>query len=183
MSDSLRPHGLCSPWNSPGQNTGVGSPSRRPSICSLSSRIEVALIVDTKACMYDAKTGPAPGSSEWPLAFRAPPYHVPPFLTCAMKKQFRCASAEQMISPLPCLQGSLPTPKIILLFVGGTEARGILIPLPGIEPSHWQWKCRVLITREFPQPVSLYCNVASPSPLRNQIWDLSSHHPAWLPCE
>ena len=23
MSDSLRPHGLYSPWNSPGQNTGV----------------------------------------------------------------------------------------------------------------------------------------------------------------
>ena len=25
MSDTLRPHGLYSPWNSPGQNTGVGS--------------------------------------------------------------------------------------------------------------------------------------------------------------
>ena len=25
MSDSLRPHGLYSPWNSPGQNTGVGT--------------------------------------------------------------------------------------------------------------------------------------------------------------
>ena len=25
MSDSLRPHSLYSPWNSPGQNTGVGS--------------------------------------------------------------------------------------------------------------------------------------------------------------
>ena len=25
MSDSLRPHGLYIPWNSPGQNTGVGS--------------------------------------------------------------------------------------------------------------------------------------------------------------
>ena len=25
MSDCLRPHGLYSPWNSPGQNTGVGS--------------------------------------------------------------------------------------------------------------------------------------------------------------
>ena len=25
MSDSLRPHGLYGPWNSPGQNTGVGS--------------------------------------------------------------------------------------------------------------------------------------------------------------
>ena len=24
VSDSLRPRGLCSPWNSPGQNTGVG---------------------------------------------------------------------------------------------------------------------------------------------------------------
>ena len=27
MSDSLRPQGLYSPWNSPGQNTGVGSHS------------------------------------------------------------------------------------------------------------------------------------------------------------
>ena len=27
MSDSLRRQGLHSPWNSPGQNTGVGSPS------------------------------------------------------------------------------------------------------------------------------------------------------------
>ena len=26
MSDSLQPHGLYSPWNSPGQNTGVDSP-------------------------------------------------------------------------------------------------------------------------------------------------------------
>src|SRR5574337_379671 len=25
MSESLQPHGLCSPWNSPGQNTGMGS--------------------------------------------------------------------------------------------------------------------------------------------------------------
>ena len=27
MSNSLQPHGLYSPWNSPGQNTGVGSHS------------------------------------------------------------------------------------------------------------------------------------------------------------
>ena len=27
MSDSSRPHGLYSPWNSSGQNTGVGSPT------------------------------------------------------------------------------------------------------------------------------------------------------------
>ena len=30
VSDSLRPHGLYSPWNSPGQNTGVGSLSLSP---------------------------------------------------------------------------------------------------------------------------------------------------------
>ena len=28
MSDSLQPHGLYSPWNSPGQNAGVGSSKR-----------------------------------------------------------------------------------------------------------------------------------------------------------
>ena len=30
VSNSLRPHGLYSPWNSPGQNTGVGSRSLPP---------------------------------------------------------------------------------------------------------------------------------------------------------
>ena len=30
MSNSLRPHGLYSPWNSPGQITGVGSVSLSP---------------------------------------------------------------------------------------------------------------------------------------------------------
>ena len=41
MSDSLQSHGLCSPWNSPGQNTRVGSlsflqgifPTRRSKPC------------------------------------------------------------------------------------------------------------------------------------------------------
>ena len=32
VSDSLRHHGLYSPWNSPGQNTGVGSLSLRQGI-------------------------------------------------------------------------------------------------------------------------------------------------------
>ena len=30
MSDSLQPHGLCCPWNSPRQNTGVGSLALTP---------------------------------------------------------------------------------------------------------------------------------------------------------
>ena len=33
VSDSLRPHGLYSAWNSPGQNTGVGSLSLLQGIC------------------------------------------------------------------------------------------------------------------------------------------------------
>ena len=33
MSGSLRPHGLYSPWNSPGQNTGVGSLSLLQGVC------------------------------------------------------------------------------------------------------------------------------------------------------
>ena len=35
VSHSLRPHGLYSPWNSPGQNTGVGSPSLLQGIVSM----------------------------------------------------------------------------------------------------------------------------------------------------
>ena len=30
VSDFLRPHGLYNPWNSPGQNTGVGKPFPSP---------------------------------------------------------------------------------------------------------------------------------------------------------
>ena len=42
LSDSLQPHGLYSPWNSPGQNTGVGSLSLLQGIfpaCRLKSGI------------------------------------------------------------------------------------------------------------------------------------------------
>ena len=35
VSDSLQPHGLYSPWNSPGQNTGVGSLSLLQGILDL----------------------------------------------------------------------------------------------------------------------------------------------------
>ena len=32
MADSLEPHGLYSPWNSPGQNPGVGTSIPNPGI-------------------------------------------------------------------------------------------------------------------------------------------------------
>ena len=40
VSDSLRPHGLYSPWNSPGQNTGVGSLSLLQGILPTGEGIE-----------------------------------------------------------------------------------------------------------------------------------------------
>ena len=43
MSDSLQPHGLYSPWNFPGQNTGVGSLSLRQGIFLNKAGIDVFL--------------------------------------------------------------------------------------------------------------------------------------------
>ena len=45
MSDSLRPHGLYSPWNSPGQNTGVGSLSLLQGIFPTQGWTQVLCIV------------------------------------------------------------------------------------------------------------------------------------------
>ena len=45
MSDSLRPHGLCSPWNSPGQNTGEDSRFLLQGIFPTQDRTQVSCIV------------------------------------------------------------------------------------------------------------------------------------------
>ena len=41
MFDSLLPHRLYSPWNSPGQNTGVGSDLPNPEIKTRSPALQV----------------------------------------------------------------------------------------------------------------------------------------------
>ena len=46
MSDSLRPHGLQSPWNSPGQNTGVGCLSLHQGIFPTQGSNQVSHIAD-----------------------------------------------------------------------------------------------------------------------------------------
>ena len=45
MSNSLRPYGLYSPWNSPGQNTGVGSLSLLQGSSQLRDQTQVSHIV------------------------------------------------------------------------------------------------------------------------------------------
>ena len=44
MSDSLQPHGLYSPWNSPDKNTGVGSLSLLQGIFPTRDRTQVPRI-------------------------------------------------------------------------------------------------------------------------------------------
>ena len=44
MSDSLRHHGLYSPWKSPGQNTGVGSLSLLQGIFPRRDRTQVSIM-------------------------------------------------------------------------------------------------------------------------------------------
>ena len=43
VSNSLRPHGLYSPWNSPGQNTGVGSLSLLRGIFPTQGRVVIGI--------------------------------------------------------------------------------------------------------------------------------------------
>ena len=44
VSDSFRTHGLCSSWNSPGQNTGVGNHSLLQSIVPPRDQTQVSHI-------------------------------------------------------------------------------------------------------------------------------------------
>ena len=57
VSSSLRPHGLCSPWNSLGQNTGVGSLSPLQEIFQPMDQTQVSHI--TGGCFTSWATGEA----------------------------------------------------------------------------------------------------------------------------
>ena len=52
MSNSLQPHGLYSPWNSPGQNTGVGILSLLQGMFPTALKIEGGMW-----CPKDERTG------------------------------------------------------------------------------------------------------------------------------
>ena len=62
MSDSLQPHGLSSPWNSPGQNTGVWSlsllqgifPTQGSNLGFLHCR-QILYSLSHQICMYNIK--------------------------------------------------------------------------------------------------------------------------------
>ena len=60
MSNYLQPHGLYSPWNSPGQNTGVGNLSLLQGIFPIQP-----LIVETKVLCL-GRAGGLPWNSSGP---------------------------------------------------------------------------------------------------------------------
>ena len=61
-SDSLRPHGLYSPWNSPGQNTGVGSLSLLQGI--FSTQGSNAGLLHCRRILYQLSHKGSPDSKE-----------------------------------------------------------------------------------------------------------------------
>ena len=66
MSNSLWPHGLYSPWNSPGQNTGMGSPSPFPGDLS-----NPGMEPRSPAIQGDSAPAEPPGRSESLLNLRS----------------------------------------------------------------------------------------------------------------
>ena len=69
-SDSLQPHGLYSPWNSPGQNTGVGSLSHLQGIFPI-QRLNPGL-QDCKQILYQLNHKGNPRILEWVKPIPAP---------------------------------------------------------------------------------------------------------------
>ena len=67
VSNSLWPHGLYSPWNSPGQNTGMGSPSPSPGNLS-----NPGMEPRSPAVQADSVPTEPPGKSESLLNLRSP---------------------------------------------------------------------------------------------------------------
>ena len=65
MSDSLQPQGLYPPWNSPGQNTGVGDLSLLPGIFPT----QVSLIADGFFTSWATGEARVPSKTELPAEF------------------------------------------------------------------------------------------------------------------
>ena len=63
MSDSLPPHGLYSPWNSPGQNTGVGSFSLLQGI--FSTQGSSPSLLQCRKILYQLSHSGSPRTLEW----------------------------------------------------------------------------------------------------------------------
>ena len=98
VSDSLQPHGLYSPWNSPGQNTGVGS-------LSFSSRSS-----HCRQILYQVSHKGSPRILEW-VAY--------PFSSRSSRPRFELGSPVLQADSLPTeLSGNVPYSFLLLAGAG-----------------------------------------------------------------
>ena len=76
MSDSFQPHGLHSPWNSLGQNTGVGSFSLLQGIFPTQGLIPGLLHCNQILYRLSHQGSPLHISRDWMLTCESPSYHM-----------------------------------------------------------------------------------------------------------
>ena len=109
VSDSLRPHGLYSPWNSPGQNTGVGSLSLLQEIFPTQGlnpglmhcrQILYQLSHKGSPRMLEWVAYPFSSRSSWPRNQTGVSYIAGEFFNWATTEALRKMSEDQI---LPCL--------------------------------------------------------------------------------
>ena len=82
MSDSLRPHGLYSPWNSPGQNTGVGNLSLLQGIFP-TQELNPGLL-NCRRILYQLNHKGSPRILEWICCRKRDPFQGPKLGSCLM---------------------------------------------------------------------------------------------------
>ena len=82
MSDSFRPHGLYSPWNSPGQNTRVGSLSLLQGIFP-TQRLNPGLL-HCRRVLYQLSHKGSPRILEWVYCRKGDPFQGPELGSCLM---------------------------------------------------------------------------------------------------
>ena len=97
VSDSLLPHGLCSPWDSPGQNTGVGSLSHLQGI--FPTQGSNPGLPHCRWILYQLSHKGIPRILEW-VAY--------PFSRGSSRPRNRTGSAALQADSLPAVKGFLP---------------------------------------------------------------------------
>ena len=119
MSDSLRHHGLYSPWNSPGQNTGVGSLSFRQGI-SPTQGLNPGL-PHCRQILYQLSHKGSPRVLEWvafPFSRGSPQPRDWTRVSCAAGRFFTSWATRQVLHRVLCrCQSQSPNPPPHLLVI------------------------------------------------------------------
>ena len=76
VSDSLWPHGLYSPWNSPGQNAGVGSLSLLQRIFPPRDQTQVSLIAGKLFTSWATREAPYKAKAKVNALFKRQAFHI-----------------------------------------------------------------------------------------------------------